>query len=82
MTLTTFRASGCYVSYTHLTGRYIGMDGVYSSKYFDYYADCIRAIPCADMDFNFADYCAVYHPSNGNAERFVNCMIENSEKQK
>ena len=64
------------------TGRYIGMDGVYSSKYFDYYADFIRAIPCADMDFNFADYCAVYHPSNGNAERFVNCMIENSEKQK
>ena len=58
------------------------MDGVYSSKYFDYYADCIRAIPCADMDFNFADYCAVYHPSNGNSERFVNCMIENSEKQK
>lgn len=64
------------------TGRYIGMDGVYSSKYFDYYSEFIRVIPCTDIEFDFADYCAVYHPSNGNAERFVSCMAEFLEKHK
>lgn len=60
------------------TGRYIGMDGVYSSKY-AYASDLIRAIPCTDIQFDFSDYCAVYHPSNGHAERFVNCMLDFSE---
>lgn len=60
------------------TGRYIGMDGIYSAKH-SYDSDLIRAVPCTDIEFDFADYCAVYRASNGNAERFVNCMLDFSE---
>lgn len=53
-------------------GGYIGIGGTYSPEKLSNFASFIRQIPCVDVEYDAADYCAAYHLSNRNAERFVN----------
>lgn len=64
------------------TGKYLGIGGFLTTERLYDFKEYIRAVPLIDIPFDGADYCVTYHPSNSNAERFVNCLLMCVEEKK
>lgn len=58
-----------------LSGKHISVGGTYSAESIQSFEGEIRAIPITGVDLDDVDYCVVYQPSNSNAVRFINCLL-------